>query len=367
VHGRRRVERIVLDALQVPAEFSGVGRQALGIGAQLHDLPPRLELEVRCPADVRPLLEPAFPSRTRFRTPVRRSRPRLLRLLYQQLLAPLADPRSTLLVCLGDQGPVWGRAPVLLVVNDVRRLVRPETSGALERWFYRLLVPLAVRHATVVATISEFSARELAQALGTQRAVRVVAHHPQPRAAAPHQSPADGHILTVGALRPYKGAETAIDALAALEPGERPELVLAGPVEGRGAALAERARAGGAGDRVRILGWLGEPELERLYEAALATVNPSTYEGYGLPVAESLARGLPTVASDIPPHREIGGAAVLYFEPGDVRTLAECLRRLVRDPELRAGLARSALERARELQQARPTWRELILDAAGAD
>jgi glycosyltransferase involved in cell wall biosynthesis len=366
---RRRgdVERIVLDALQIPAEFSGVGRQALMIGAQLQQLPPGLTLEVRCPADVRMLLECAFPRGTRFRTPLRHSRPRLLRLLYQQLAAPLLDRRSTLLVCLGDQGPLWGRARVLLVVNDVRRLLHPETSGALERAFYRVLVPLAVRHATSVATISEFSAHELKRALRRPAAIRVIAHHPPPRVDAPRRRPVDGHLLSVGALRAYKGPETAIDALAALEPKERPELLLVGPAEGRAAELGARAQAAGVADRVRLLGWLDEAELEPLYECALATVNPSTYEGYGLPVAESLARGLPTIASDIPPHREIGGDDILYFAPGDPRSLAGCFRRLVREPELWRTLARSALERARELQRARPTWRDVILEAARPD
>jgi glycosyltransferase involved in cell wall biosynthesis len=86
------------------------------------------------------------------------------------------------------------------------------------------------------------------------------------------------------------------------------------------------------------------------------------YEGYGLPVAESVARGLPTIASDIPPHREIGADAVLYFPPGDARALAD---RIAEARGRYDELAGAALARSAALARTRPTWRDLILEAAG--
>jgi hypothetical protein len=329
--------RIVVDALQVAPTFSGVGRQVREIGGQLHDLPPDLRLELRCAADAVDALAPAFPAGTLVRTPIRSSRPRWRRILHQQFVAPLRDGTDTLLVCLGDQAPLWGRARRLVVVNDVRRLTTPETAGGLEGLFYRLLVPRAARRAHVVVTISEFSRQEIARVLGLD--APVVAHHPRPVASEPPRREGRIGLLVVGAQRSYKGRDTVVEALRLLD--DPPDVTFAG--EGGPA------------------GWVGDEELERLYATAVATVSPSTYEGYGFPVADSLARGLPTIASDIPPHREIGGDAVLYFPPGNATALAACIREL---PTRWEELAAAALTRARHLAEERPTWRDVILGSA---
>jgi glycosyltransferase involved in cell wall biosynthesis len=306
---------IVLDALQVPARFSGVGRQALSIGRALHRVPQDLELEVRCALDVRPLLEPVFPPRTRFRTPIGSSRPRSRRIAYQQLFAPRRDRGPMLLVALGDQGPVWGRVPVLLVVNDLRRLTEPSTSGGLEGSYYRFLTPRAARHAAHVVTISEFSRNEIRRAFGAGIDARVVADHPLPRVDRPIGGVESGPFVIVSALRRYKGMGTAIDALALLPAGSQRELVLVGTDDGWEGELRRHARARGVEHLVTFAGWLEDDCLRELYARCLASLSPSTYEGYGLPLAESLSYGLPAVASDIPPHREVAGEAALYFEP----------------------------------------------------
>jgi glycosyltransferase involved in cell wall biosynthesis len=352
------VSRIVVDALQVPAELSGVGRQVQAIGEALHDLPDGIELELRCTRDARDRLAPSFPPTAIISTPIARSRPRLRRIAYQQLVAPAREAGSTLLVSLGDQGPLWGRARRLLVINDARRLSRRDGSGAAERAFYRLLVPLAARRAFEVLTISRFSQGELQRTLGVDAVV--VAHHPHPAVDAAPPVPADGYVLCVTALRPHKDVETIVDALAFLPSSVR--LVLAGSGEGRLPGLLDRARNLGVAEQLEAVGWVDDARRAELHRGAAATVSASRYEGYGLPVAESLAQGRPTVASDIPPHREVGGSAALYFPPGDAASLATALDAALANGER---LARAALERSRELSAERPRWREVILQAAG--
>ena len=205
--------KVVVDALQVAPAYSGVGRQVLSIGKELARLPPEVELELRSSAETLPLLAPAFPPRTVFSTPIRSTRPRLRRIIRQQVAAPARDKDSTLLVCVGDQGPVVGRARVLLVVNDLRRLAQPETAPSAEGRYYRWLVPRAARHAALVATISEFSRGEIRRILGVD--ARVVADHPRPRVERP-PGEADGHVLVVGALRPYKRVDTILEAVRRL-------------------------------------------------------------------------------------------------------------------------------------------------------
>ncbi len=335
----------------------------LALASDLAAVPPaEVELEVRCARETRALLEKVFPAGTRFWSPIARTRPRLLRILVQHVLAPLRDGPATVVVALGEQGALWGRASLVLVVHDVRRLTDPATSSRLEGAYYRFVVPRAARRARLMITVSEFSRREIAATLGEKVPLRVVAHHPRPRVSRPGGD-VRGPIIVVGALRPYKRIETVIDAVALLDPEERREVVFAGPTEGREDQLQRRAAAQGVADTVRFAGWLEELELERLYACAHASVSPSAYEGYGLPVAESLAFGLPTIATAIPPHREIGGNAVLYFEPGDAGALAAHLRLLARDEGRRAELAAAALERSRALARLGPSWAELIAEA----
>ncbi len=346
---------VVVDALQVGTEPTGVARLVAAVLRDLAELPDRFAVELRCTGEAREHFAAVCAPRVRIRTPLAGSRPRWRRILYQQLVAPARDGAGTVLVCVGDQAPVWGRARVLLCVNDARRFVRPHTSGALERVFYRALVPRAARHAALLATISEFSREELRTALGRSISMEVVP--PPVPLALPGGGDAAGHLLVVGAARPYKDVETVAAAVALLPEALGRRVVLAGPTEGRRHEL----RALGA--HVEVAGWVDEATLERLYETAAATVSPSSYEGYGLPVAESLAHGLPTIASDIPAHREVGGDAAAYFPAGDAAALAGVLQAVLADPAERERLVAAARRRAQELP--RPgRWRELVLRLA---
>jgi glycosyltransferase involved in cell wall biosynthesis len=364
-------ERIVIDALQVAPEFSGIGRRVAEIGGSLREDGCPLPLTVRCAADVAERLRGEFPAATDFHTPLRSSRPRSLRILYQQLIAPLRDSASTLLVCPGDQAPVWGRAQLVFVVHDVRRLTHPETSsGRIEAAYYKAVMTFGARRARRVVTISAFSLAEIERTLAPTCPVTIVSPHPSPQE--PRTPPANDSLtlLTVGALRGYKGLETVIEALSKLAAdGEPTRVICVGAEEGNdgyGESLAAYARQLKVDSCFELTGWLPDEQLRDLYSRCAGTINPSTYEGYGLPVAESLADGLPTVASDIPPHREIAGDAALYFEPGDATALAGLLDELRRDSGLRDDLARRAMERSRVLSERGIGWAEALFAAVSA-
>ncbi len=77
--------------------------------------------------------------------------------------------------------------------------------------------------------------------------------------------------------------------------------------------------------RVLRLGYIPEAQLAGLYAAATAVVYPSRYEGFGLPIVEGLAAGVPVVASDLPVFREVGGDEVVLFDPVDSASIASAL------------------------------------------
>jgi glycosyltransferase involved in cell wall biosynthesis len=366
-------DRIVIDALPLSPEFSGVGRELLELGRDLSRIDAPCPVVVRCAADVRERLRSEFPAGTTFETPIPASRPRIRRVLYQQLIAPFRDGPATVLVCVGDQAPIWGRAPLVFVINDVRRLTHPETARSRwERFYYRAVTERGARRASSILTISEFSRGEIQRVLAPSKSVGLIGIHPGATGPQPNLETVDPRMLVVGAIRRYKGLETVVDALSILKRSGHvpiPEIQLVGAMEeGSGPEEELRAQAARAGvsEHLAFLGWKDDRELESLYLGAAGTINPSNYEGYGLSVAESLARGLPTIASDIPSHREIAADCALLVRPGDAEALAAAIGRVMTDSDLRERLGARGYERAEHLTEVGESWAEAILGAIGS-
>lgn len=364
------VKKVMIDALQVAPRFSGIGRRVAEIGEGLKRDPLPLPLEVKCAKDVVEEMRSVFPEGTTFTAPLRSSRPRVKRILYQQLIAPFFTTASTLLLCPGDQAPVWGRAPLLFVVHDVRRIVAPETAQAgLEASYYGRVMRAGARRASHILTISEFSKAELTEQLRPGCPVTIVSERPAgiesvPLATIESNEP---KFLLVGALRTYKGIETVIEAISPDgSEGAQVRVDCVGDSEGEpeyAANLKRLAEDSGLDGSFHMTGWISDEELRDLYGESIGTISPSNYEGYGLSVSESIAAGLPTIASDIPPHREIGGDAALYFTPGDAVSLAALIRGLIADPARRAELAEAARKRHQELLSADRPWALAIGEA----
>jgi glycosyltransferase involved in cell wall biosynthesis len=138
-------------------------------------------------------------------------------------------------------------------------------------------------------------------------------------------------------------------------------LVLPGYHTAHERELRERARALDVAGDVRFPAWVSVAELEGLWEIAQAFVFPSLYEGFGLPVLEAMARGVPVACSNSSSLPEVAGDAALLFDPQDVPAIAAALERLLVDPDLAARLRAHGRQRAQLF-----TWRRtarLTLDA----
>ena len=364
-----RPDTLLIEALPAAPHFSGIGRRIAEIGHSLKSsqFGGEVKLEVRCPADVVEDLRGHFPEDTRFRTPLASSRPRARRILYQQLIAPFRTGPSTVVLCPADQAPFWGRSPLIFVIHDVRRLAAPETAGSFaERRFYRFVMRAGAIRATHIITISNFSRKEIGSHLRASSPISLVSEQPDGTQPVLESTLRENsrQFLVVGALRPYKGLETLLQALA--EDGPPVRVLCVGSDEGD-SGYADRLRelAAATSDRrkLEMLGWVSDEELSRLRRASAGSISPSTYEGYDLSVTESLAAGLPVILSDIPPHRETAGEAGLYFEPGDHQTLAGLINELALDDDLRIRQAARARSRHQELVAADRSWALAIADA----
>jgi alpha-1,3-rhamnosyl/mannosyltransferase len=152
------------------------------------------------------------------------------------------------------------------------------------------------------------------------------------------------YVLAVGTIEPRKNIGALIQSFAALPASLREEfeLVLAGP---SGWASTETR---GLLDRVRYLGYVPEPDLAPLTAGAALFAYPSLYEGFGFPVAQAMAAGVPVLTSNISSLPEIAAGGALLIDPQSPAELTGGLHRLLSSPSLRAGLGAGGRVRARQ-------------------
>jgi glycosyltransferase involved in cell wall biosynthesis len=149
-------------------------------------------------------------------------------------------------------------------------------------------------------------------------------------------------VLAIGTIEPRKNIDLLLDAFAALPEALRAEfeLVLAGPMGWAQEKTAARLR------EVRYLGYIPEADLAPLTAAATVFAYPSLYEGFGFPVAQAMAAGVPVITSNVSSLPEIAGDAALLIDPRSLSELRGGLARLLESPDLRATLASRGAARA---------------------
>jgi glycosyltransferase involved in cell wall biosynthesis len=142
-------------------------------------------------------------------------------------------------------------------------------------------------------------------------------------------------VLSIGTIEPRKNLGTLLDAFQALPASIRDqfELAVAGPAGWAGAKTMARLNS------IRYLGYVPERDIAALTAAATVFAYPSLYEGFGFPVAQAMAAGVPVITSNVSSLPEIAGDAALLIDPRSQAELRDALARLLLSPDLRAELA----------------------------
>ncbi len=276
----------------------------------------------------------------------------------QQLLPPIARRAGVDLVhSLASTGPAWGRFARVVTIHDLIYRVVPAAHPGLRALGMRLLVPLAARRSHRVIAISESTRDDVRRHLhiAPDRVDLVPQGIGTTRRAAPMSEPgiramlAAGDrriVLSVSAKLPHKNLVRLLGALASIPGDRRPLLVLPGYPTPHEAQLRSHAERLGVQADVRLLGWVADEELEGLYAAAACFVFPSLYEGFGLPVLEAMARGVPVACSSRGSLGEVAGDAALVFDPESETGIASAIERLLHDDALAERLRAAGRERA---------------------
>ena len=224
-------------------------------------------------------------------------------------------------------------------------LLQKETLANLEAQMAR-----EIALADAVVCVSESTRNDLLRyyPIEPSRAVAIHSGLGTPATSEPVDGLPSRYLLFVSTIEPRKNLGTLLDAYERLRARGAYDgaLVVVGKVGWKSESLVPRLRQPG----VMHLDYLGASQLAYVYEHAEAFVFPSIYEGFGFPLLEAMARGVPSLAARSSSLPEIGGDAALYFEPTDVDALESLLARVTSDANLRADLAARGRARAAEFR-----------------
>jgi glycosyltransferase involved in cell wall biosynthesis len=261
----------------------------------------------------------------------------------QQLLPGLAARAGVdLLHSLASTAPGWGRFRRVVTIHDLIYRLQPQAHRAMRGLGMRVLVPMAARRSHRIIVDAQSTRTDLHRLLGVSPAKvdvvplgvgmrRRAEPLPEPELRARLATGARPIALSVSAKLRHKNLLRLIGALALIPAARRPLLVLPGYPTPHEDELRRRAAELGLADDVRFRGWIDPSELEGLYAAAACFVFPSLHEGFGLPVLEAMARGVPVACSERGALAEVAGDAALRFDPESEPAIAAAVERLVFD------------------------------------
>jgi len=282
----------------------------------------------------------------------------ILRLL---LATPLALQRDHVDVAHFQYfAPPIAVCPNVLTIHDLSFERHPELFSMGMAWTMRLLLPYQVRRAAHIITVSHATRDDLVDLYdvaperisvihnGVAEAWRPMTDQTALRRGLARFRLKRPFILSVGNLGARKNQLALVRTFGRLIKARRIEcdLVLAGkPTESADGILAEIKRAG-LDARVHVTGFVSQEELLCLYNAASFSAYLSLYEGFGLPILESMACGLPVLTSAISCMPEVAGDAALLVDPRDDEAIYSAMLRMTEDKALRESLRQKGLQRA---------------------
>lgn len=243
-----------------------------------------------------------------------------------------------------------------MTVHDAVPWSNPETLSARGVRWHRSMIERASRSADVIVVPTAAVADELAGLAGISDRVVVIGEGVAKTLSAPASASRiaearsdfglpERYVVTVGTLEPRKGLDVLLDAMTLPETGGT-VLVLVGQQGWGGLDLQSEAHQLGLDNRVLSLGRLADRDLAAVVSGAAVSVSPSRSEGFGLPVAEAMAMGVPVVHSSAPALVEVAGGAGIEVPIGDAQALSSAIGRLMDDADLAAERSTAGLERA---------------------
>jgi glycosyltransferase involved in cell wall biosynthesis len=270
-----------------------------------------------------------------------------------------------------NTGSIWPLLPFRLAkrqvvfIHDVIPLLFPECYYRHTRYYYRLSRAIHLNTYDQILVNSETTKRDLVMHLGVpeeqirvtllapdDRFVRVDEITKNQRARAKYGLP-DSYLLFTGTLEPRKNITRLLKAYAHSRAREILKLVITGKKGWLYEEVFETARKLNLQERVIFTGFVADDDLPSIYSMAKVFVYPSLYEGFGLPVLEAMACGVPVITSHVGSLREVAGEAAILVDPRDVEALTKSVDEVVFSPATHDRLCKASLAQAKKF-----TWKK---------
>lgn len=263
----------------------------------------------------------------------------------------LASSGAKALYSPGYIPPSGSRVPFVFTIHDLNHIDIEHNSSRLKKLYYRHIIRPAIHRAERVVTVSAFSrGRIIEWADCDPDRVSVVGNgvstifHTE---VTPMQ-PGYPYFFCCSNRKGHKNEKKLVKAFSQSGLHRSSKLVFTGTVD---AELQRLISQTGLEKSVVFTGRASEPELAAWYRGAIATVFPSLYEGFGLPVAESMACGTPVITSNTSSMPEVGGDAALYVDPRDTESIAAAMLAIAGNPALSSSLSAKGRQQAQSF-----TW-----------
>ncbi len=259
------------------------------------------------------------------------------------------------------------KVPTVLTVHDVIPFTFQEAmADDVHKNIYKPGITEACELNDIIATVSEFSKKDISETVGVSIEKLRVVYNGLREPAAFDQAVMDGvtekfglekgYILNAGGIHERKNIARMVQGFAGLvkDHGYEGKLLITGaasgaPYQEEQRVICDKAIAdAGMQDRVVFGGFVSEDELDNLLRQADVFIYPSLYEGFGIPILESMKVSTPCVTSNVTAMPEVAGGAALLVDPTSVEEITDALARLIEDEDLKADLLAKGRIRADE-------------------
>ncbi len=288
---------------------------------------------------------------------------RALRILWEQIALPFQAARHGLdiLLSAGMTAPFFSPVPSVVVIYDLQHINQPENFNRWYLFFLKSIIYLSAKRSAGVITLSRKSKEDIERYYNIRPGNIGVTYMASDSEAFYKRSAAEvasvrkkyalpeSFILYIASSLPHKNYIRLLTAFKSVRGTLRgTKLVLTGARDYGHDAIAAKISELGLTDDVILLGWLPFEDIPLIYSASELFVFPSLHEGFGIPVVEAFACGVPVVCSNIEPLVEVAGGAAYLVDPLSQDDMARGMLKVIMDGPLRERLVRDGLKRAGE-------------------
>ncbi len=344
---------------------SGIGQYVIHLLREFSQCRSGLELEVIGLPDELDLFLPDGHPFSVYRVSSRWKSP-ILNILWQNIILPLVCRTRgydvVFLPAANRRLPVWLPCRSVGTVHDFSSMHIHGKYDPLRDVYIKRVLPFLVRQLTHVIAVSECTKVDIVKfARVEDERIAVIPHGVDFDVYAPRNKPASQssvcdrysirapYVLYISRIEhPGKNHVRLIRAFAEVKAKTNlpHQLVLAGSDWNRADEVHRVADASGLGDEILFTGYVDGVDLPDLYCGADLFVFPSLFEGFGMPILEAMACGVPVACSDISSLPEVAGDAAVYFDPSDESSIANVLKDMLTRPDVRNRYAEAGKQRA---------------------